>query len=146
MNMVDKNILIDLKKKFEQGSDKAQIEDMQLVFEFLKQIAKEDEEIKEILSDANLEVGIEVTDKDQSFWLKANGTNIEYGDGTAKNPTFIFKTTMLQAAGVIFGDIDPTTAYMAGDITIQGNLQDALAFNDLIIVAIDAFEEIIKDL
>ncbi|HEY0088777.1 MAG TPA: SCP2 sterol-binding domain-containing protein, partial [Candidatus Lokiarchaeia archaeon] len=90
--------------------------------------------------------GIEVTDKDQSFWLKANGTNIEYGDGTAKNPTFIFKTTMLQAAGIIFGDIDPTTAYMAGDITIQGNLQDALAFNDLIIVAIDAFEEIIKDL
>ena len=144
--MVEKRILEELKPKFERGAKLAQIEDTQLVFEFFKQLAKEHEEIEEILEDADLEMGIEVTDKNQWFWLRAKGTNIEYGEGEPEKPTFIFRTNMEKAAEVIFGDIDATKAYMAGDVEIQGNLQDALAFNDLIVIAIEAFEELIEKL
>lgn len=144
--MVDQKVLTELKPKFERGSALAQIEDTELTLEFFKQIAKESEEIQEILEDANLEVGIEVTDKDRWFWLRAKGTDIEYGQGKPEKPTFIFRTTMEKAAAVIFGDLDATQAYMAGEVEIQGNLQDALSFNDLIVIAIEAFEELIKNL
>lgn len=144
--MIDQELLKKLKVRFERGADKAKLEDTQLVFEFLKQLAKENEEIKEILEDADIVVGVNVIDKDTSFWLKAQGPNIEFGTGKVENPTFIFETDMAQAAGVIFGDIDPTNAYMSGDLSIKGNLQDALAFNDLIVIAVEAFEDLIKDL
>ena len=141
--MVDQKILDAMKINFENGAAKAQIKDTQLVFEFLKQIVKENEELQGILEGVNMEVGVDVTDKNQSFWLKANGIDITYGEGPAKSPTFIFKTDMAHAAGVIFGDIDPTAAYMNGEVAIQGNLQDALAFNDVIVVAIEAFKNLI---
>lgn len=144
--MIDQELLKKLKENFERGASQAKIEDTQLVFEFLKQLAQENEEIQEILEDADIVVGVNVIDKDTSFWLKAKGSDIEYGTGKVDNPTFIFEAEMDKAAGVIFGDIDPTQAYMAGDLVIQGNLQDALAFNDCIVVAIEIFEDMIQDL
>ena len=144
--MVDKNLLIELKEKFEAGPAEAQIEDTLIVFEFFKQIVKENEEIKETLEGTENLVQLYITDEDKWFWLKAVGPEIEYGEGIVEEPSFVFKTTMEQAAGVIFGEVDPTGAYMAGKITIEGNLQDALAFNDLIVDAIEAFEELIEEI
>ena len=144
--MVDQELLLDLKEKFEAGPSEAQVEDTLMVFEFFKQVAAENDEIRETLEEANNIVQLYLFDKDKWFWLKSIDGVIDYGEGKVENPSFTFKTNMDKAAGVIFGEVDPTGAYMAGEITIEGNLQDALAFNDLIIDAIEVFEEMTDDL
>ena len=144
--MVDKQLLLELKEKFELGPSEAQVEDTIKVFEFFKQVAAENDEIRETLEEADNIVQLYLFDKDMWFWLKSINGVINYGEGKVENPSFTFKTNLDKAAGVIFGEIDPTGAYMAGEITIEGNLQDALAFNDLIIDAIEVFEELTDEL
>ena len=144
--MVDKKLLQDLKEKFEAGPAEAQLEDTLLVFEFFKQAAQENETIQDFLDGEDIRVQLYLTDEDTWFWLKALGADIDYAEGKVEEPSFVFKTTMENAVGVIFGEVDPTAAYMAGKVTIEGNLQDALAFNDLILDAIEYFEELIEDL
>ena len=39
------------------------------------------------------------------------------------------------------GEVDATSAYMAGDITVEGNLQDAMAFQEILELAMEAFED-----
>jgi hypothetical protein len=44
---------------------------------------------------------------------------------------------------MLFGEVDATSAYMAGDITVEGNLQDAMAFQEIIELALEAFEDMV---
>jgi putative sterol carrier protein len=42
---------------------------------------------------------------------------------------------------MLTGEVDATSAYMAGDITVEGNLQDAMAFQEILELAMEAFED-----
>jgi len=41
------------------------------------------------------------------------------------------KATSATWAGMGSGDIDATSAYMSGDLQIEGNLQDAIAYGEI---------------
>jgi putative sterol carrier protein len=47
---------------------------------------------------------------------------------------------------MLFGEVDATSAYMAGDITVEGNLQDAMAFQEIIELAMEGFEDILDEM
>ena len=55
-------------------------------------------------------------------------------------------STLEVGAGILMGEVDATSAYMAGDITVEGNLQDAMAFQEIIELALEAYEDLIEDL
>jgi len=65
-----------------------------------------------------------------------------YGDGEVDNPSFTFSANKEVGLGMLFGEVDATSAYMAGDITVEGNLQDAMAFQEIIELALEAYEDL----
>ena len=129
--MVDEALLKDLKVKMEAGAGAATVEDIPKVFEFFVQVSQENEDLKEELEDMEITVQQVLTDVDAKFWLIAKDGKLSYGKGEVENPSFTFSCTMEVGSGMLFGEVDATSAYMAGDITVEGNLQDAMAFQEI---------------
>ena len=144
--MVDEAILKNLKAKFDAGADAAKPEDMIDVFKFFQSVSKENEDLAEELEDMDISVQQILTDVDKKYWIKAQNGEITFGEGAVDNPSFTFSCTMAVGAGMLFGEVDATSAYMAGDITVEGNLQDAMAFQEIIELAMEAFEDLTEDL
>jgi len=141
--MVDEALIKEMKGKFDAGAAAAEPADSLKVFELFKQIAEENEDLKEELEDMDIVIQMIITDKTAKFWLKAHDGTLEFGEGDVENPSFTFSATQEVGAGMLFGEVDATSAYMAGDITVEGNLQDAMAFQEIIELALEAFEDMV---
>ena len=144
--MVDEALLKELKEKMDAGAASATVEDIPKVFDFFVQVAEENEDLKEELEDMEITVQQVLTDIGAKFWLIAKDGKLEYGKGEVDNPSFTFSCTMEVGAGMLFGEVDATSAYMAGDITVEGNLQDAMAFQEIIELALEAYEDLVDEL
>ena len=144
--MVDESLLMEMKEKFEAGLENASIDDTLKVFELYSQLNEENDDLKEETQDMNISVQMIITDRDKKFWIKIHEGSIESGEGDLEDPSFTFSANFETGAGILFGEIDATSAYMAGDITVEGNLQDALAFQEIIELAMEIFEEKIENL
>ena len=141
--MVDEALIKEMKGKFDAGAAAAEPADSLKVFELFKQIAEENEDLKEELEDMDIVIQMIITDRDAKFWLKAHDGTLEFDDGVTENPSFTFSATQEVGARMLFGEVDATSAYMAGDITVEGNLQDAMAFQEIIELALEAFEDLV---
>ncbi len=144
--MVDESLLKEIKANMDAGADAAGPDAVLKMLEFFKQVGVENEDLKEELEDMDISVQEIITDQDAKFWITAKNGVIEYGEGTVDNPSFTFSAKMAVAAGMLFGEVDATSAYMAGDITVEGNLQDAMAFQEIIELAMEAYEDLAEDL
>ncbi|MBN1215375.1 MAG: SCP2 sterol-binding domain-containing protein [Candidatus Lokiarchaeota archaeon] len=144
--MVDEALINELKEKLDAGAASAEPEDALKCFELYNQIAEEMEDLKEELEDMEISVQIILTDVDKKYWIKAVEGKLSYGDGEVDNPSFTFSATKEIGIGMLFGEVDATSAYMAGDITVEGNLQDAMAFQEIIELAMEGFEDIIDEM
>jgi len=138
--MVDENLINEIKAIREKGQN--QPSDALKIFEFFKQFAAENEEFKEELEDIDtIVVQIVVTDIDYKFWIKLGEGTVDYSEGGSDDATVTMKATQATFGGVTSGEIDATSAYMSGDLVIEGNLQDA-NFNGLIVNGGFAYGEI----
>ena len=141
--MVDEALLKEIKGKMDAGAAASDVNDTLKVYELFKQIAEENEDLKEELEDMDITIQMIITDADAKFWLKAHDGTMEFGEGEVDNPSFTFSATKEVGAGMLFGEVDATSAYMAGDITVEGNLQDAMAFQEIIELALEALEDML---
>jgi len=139
--MVDEALVKEMKTKFDAGAAASDVMDSLKVFELFKQIAVENEDLKEELEDMDITIQMLITDEDKKFWLKAKEGTLEYGEGDVENPSFTFSATKEVGSGMLFGEVDATSAYMA-----EGNLQDAMAFQEIIELALEAYEDLAEDL
>jgi putative sterol carrier protein len=139
--MVDEGLLNECKELMDAGAASADVGVTMKIFELFKQIGKENEDLAEELEDMDIAVQMIVTDADAKYWMKASEGNLEYGEGEVDSPSFTFSATKEVGLGMLFGEVDATSAYMAGDITVEGNLQDAMAFQEIIELAIEAIED-----
>jgi putative sterol carrier protein len=140
--MVDDALIKKVKGLIDAGADAAGPDNLLTMYELYKQIAVENEDLKEELEDMDIVVQQVITDKNVKFWMKAKEGKLEYGKGDVDSPSFTFSCTMAVGAGMLYGEVDATSAYMAGDITVEGNLQDAMAFQEIIELAMEAFEDL----
>jgi putative sterol carrier protein len=137
--MVDKALIEEVKKMREGGESKK--EDILKVFEMFKQVSLEDEDLKEEIEDSEIAMQFVITDEDYKFWLIAKGT-LSYGEGDCtEDPTVTFSANAETIGGMFSGAVDATAAYMSGDLVIEGNLQDAMAFGEITSLAMEALEE-----
>jgi putative sterol carrier protein len=141
--MVDEALLKEVKEKMDAGAAASDVNDTLKVYELFKQVAEENEDLKEELEDMDIAIQMDITDAGKKFWLKAHDGTMEFGEGSIDNPSFTFSATKEVAAGMLFGEVDATSAYMAGDITVEGNLQDAMAFQEIIELALEALEDML---
>jgi putative sterol carrier protein len=144
--MVDEALLKEVKEKMDAGAAAADVNDTLKVYELFKQVAEENDDLREELEDMDITIQMILTDADAKFWLKAHDGTMEFGKGVVDNPSFTFSATKEVGAGMLFGEVDATSAYMAGDITVEGNLQDAMAFQEIIELALEALEDKFEDL
>lgn len=144
--MVDESLLKDLKAAQDAGAGSASVDDMMKVFNFIKQVSTENEDLKEELEDMDIAIQMVITDADKKFWLSVKEGDLDFGDGEVDNPSFTMSSNLEVGAGILMGEVDATSAYMAGDITVEGNLQDAMAFQEIIELALEAYEDLIEDL
>lgn len=124
--MVDEALLKEIKAAQDAGASSASVGTMMKSFEFIKQISTENEDLKEELEDMQITIQMVITDADKKFWLSVNEGKLDFGDGDVENPSFTMSSTLEVGAGILMGEVDATSAYMAGDITVEGNLQDAI--------------------
>ena len=129
--MVDDNIIKELKELREKGA--RQPSDALKTYEFVKQLAEENEELKEELEDIDLMVvQLVITDIDYKYWVKIGDGKLDYGEGEGEDPSVTMSATGATWAGLTSGEIDSTSAYMSGDLVIEGNLQDAIAYGEVL--------------
>jgi len=128
--MVDPNLIKELKEMREKGASKPS--DALKIFEFAKQLAEENEDLKEELEDIDtMVVQLVMTDVDYKYWVKMGDGTIDYGEGAGDDPSVTMSATGATWAGLSSGEIESTSAYMSGDLVIDGNLQDAIAFGEI---------------
>ena len=134
--MVDENLVKELKEMREKGASKAS--DSLKMYEFVKQVAEESEDLKEELEDIDLmTVQLIVTDADYKYWVQLGEGKVSYGEGEADDASVTMSATGATWAGLSSGEIDSTSAYMSGDLVIEGNLQDAIAYGEILALAME---------
>lgn len=144
--MVDETLLKELKAAQDAGASAASVDDMMKVFNFIKEVSTENEDLKEELEDMDIAIQMVISDADKKFWLTVKEGDLDFGDGEVDNPSFTMSSNLEVGAGILMGEVDATSAYMAGDITVEGNLQDAMAFQEIIELALEAYEDLIEDM
>ena len=144
--MVDEDLLKKIKAAQDAGAASASADDVMQMYEFVKQISKENEDLKEELEEMDIAISMSLTDLDKKYWLTVKEGDLDFGEGDVDNPSFTMSSTLEVGAGILMGEVDATSAYMAGDITVEGNLQDAMAFQEIIELALEAYEDLAEDL
>jgi putative sterol carrier protein len=144
--MVDESLLKEIKAAQDAGASSATPDVIAKTLEFMKQISGENEDLKEELEDMEIAIQLVFTDADKKFWLTVKEGDLDFGEGNIDNPSFTLSSTLEVGAGIVMGEVDATSAYMAGDITVEGNLQDAMAFQEIIELSLEAYEDLIEDM
>ena len=143
--MVDKALIEKLKKLRDSPEKADKKEAVATLFEVFKQAAKEDEDLKEEVEDADLCMQFKITDSDDAFWISARNGEINYGEGEGTDVTVTMTATQETMTGILSREVDATSAYMGGDLTIEGSLQDAMAFGEIAELAGEYLEEYLED-
>jgi len=129
--MVSDDLLQNL-KALRDGEGERSPSDALLLCEAMKQLAAENDDIKEEVEDMDtILVQFDWTDVGYKYWIKVGEGNVDYAEGEAEDPTVTMKATSTTWVGMGAGEIDGTSAYMSGDLQIDGNLQDAIAYGEL---------------
>jgi len=136
--MVDENLIKEIKAMRSGGSTEPS--NALKLAEYMKQLAGESEDLKEELEDMDLTiVQFVVTDVDYKYWLKLGEGAVDYGEGQNDDPSVTMKATGATWVGLSSGELDSTSAYMSGDLQIEGNLQDAIAYGEIMAMAMEEF-------
>ena len=141
--MVDENLLKELKEIREKGVSKPS--DALKMYAVFKQLAEESEDLKEELEDVDITTQIVVTDADYKYWIKMGDGKLDYGEGEAEDPNVTMSATGAIWAGLGSGELDSTSAYMSGDLQIEGNLQDAIAYGEVISIAGEELQDLVGE-
>ena len=136
--MVDENLVKEIKEI--QASGGGQPSDMLKMVEFMKQISGENEDIKEELEDMDrITVQFVATDVDYKYWVTLGEGKIEYAEGETGDANVTMKASLATWGSLGSGETDSTSAYMSGDLQIEGNLQDAIAYGEILGMAMEEF-------
>ncbi len=146
-SMVDKNLVRDLKKKMDAGVEAAKPEDTLQIFEFVRQLSLENEDLKDEMEGKDITMQVKITDTGAKYWVRGVNGKVEFGEGTAPvPPNFTWIAPFKGATEVVFGKTSAQSAFMNGTVKILGKLRDAMEFQNIIDIAMDEFNTMAEDL
>lgn len=115
------------------------INDSMDFFNVLCEVAKESDEIQDEVKGWDRNLLFDIIDGPK-ITLMVQGGKFEIMDGEQGTPDATLSMNSDVAVGVLSGETDATSAYMAGDLKIQGPLPDAIKFRTLIELMREALE------
>ena len=138
--MVDQEIIDKVQiLRTDMGDDPKNLLVMQ---ELMQQASAEIDDLKEELEDIDQFVGqMVVSDKGFTMWVKIGDGVYDYGEGEDANASFTMSANWETMAGMMTGEVDGTSAYMSGDLQIDGNLQDVMAYGEYASFAAETMQE-----
>ncbi|TFF85750.1 MAG: SCP2 sterol-binding domain-containing protein [Promethearchaeota archaeon] len=137
---MDENLIKEVSKIMEGGMEGP--EDILILNELFKQASSEIEDLKEELADINQFVGqMIISDKDFKWWVKMGDGVYDFNKGEAEDPSFTMSANWETMSGMMIGEIDGTSAYMSGDLQIEGDLQNTIAYGDYLGLVADILQE-----
>jgi len=139
--MVDEALANEVKKLRDEGMSDPK--GVLKIFELMKQASAEIDDLKEELEDIDQFVGqMVVEDKAFKWWVKIGDGAFDYGEGAAEDPSFTMTANWETMGGLMSGEVDGTSAYMSGDLKIEGNLQDTMAYGEYLAFAAETLQEL----
>lgn len=136
--MVDVKLAVEIKDMYDNKKVNEKPENILKIYEFITQLSVENEELQEELEDINeFSAQIVISEPDFKCWIKLGGGKFEYGEGEVDDPSYTLSCRQEIMGGMMQGEIDSTSAYMAGDLTIEGNLQDAITYGEFLSLAME---------
>jgi len=73
-------------------------------------------------------------------WMKVDHQKFSMGSGEISSPDITLDMTSELAVGIFSGAIDPTAAYMNGELKVDGIINDALIFRTILDIVQDELE------
>ncbi|MFX1442077.1 MAG: SCP2 sterol-binding domain-containing protein [Promethearchaeota archaeon] len=138
--MVDEALANEVRKLRDEGMSDPK--DVMKIFELMKQASAEIDDLKEELEDIDQFIGqMVVEDKDFKWWVKIGDGAFDYGEGEGEDPSFTMTANWETMSGLMSGEVDGTSAYMSGDLKIEGNLQDTMAYGEYLAFAAETLQE-----
>ena len=138
---MDDQTLIDEVKAIRENGLKEPAEAIKM-FKLAQALSKESEDMKEEIEDMDeMKVGFVVTDKDFKFGVIMGDGKFEINEGEINDPSVTLSTSMENWSGMLSGEVEATSLYMGGDLTIDGNLQDAIAFGEVLSIMQEELED-----
>ena len=97
-------------------------------------VANDDEDFEEEFGELTKTYQFNVTDKPEAewMWLKIVDGKFEAGMGKLDQVDLTFSQTAEVAAGMVSGAINSNTAFMKGDLKIEGNISDGVKFQEIL--------------
>ncbi|MFX0018364.1 MAG: SCP2 sterol-binding domain-containing protein [Promethearchaeota archaeon] len=136
--MVDVKLALEIKDMYDNKKVIEKPENILKIYEFVKQLSMENEELQEELEDINeFSAQIVISEPDFKCWIKLGSGKFEYGEGEVDDPSYTLSCRQEIMGGMMQGEIESTSAYMAGDLTIEGNLQDAITYGEFLSLAME---------
>jgi putative sterol carrier protein len=127
--MVDEELKEKMKDKIQGGSFNPE-SDMKEYLQLFAQICNESSEIKDEVDGFNRKFQFKL-EGTEDVWMKITDAQFELGDGQVEDPDIVLTMHSRTAAGIFTGEIDATSAYMSGDLKVQGPLPDAVKFRTI---------------
>jgi len=138
--MVDQALLDEVKAIQENGAKEPS--DAIKMFRLAQALSKESEDMKDEIGDMDeIKVGFVVTDKDFKFGVIMGDGKFEINEVEISDPSVTLSTSMENWSGMLSGEVEATSLYMGGDLTIDGNLQDAIAFGEVLSIMQEELED-----
>ena len=141
--MVDEALANEVREMRDKGTMADDPKNVLKIMELMKQASAEIDDLKEELEDIDLFIGqMVVEDKDFKWWVKIGDGVFDYGEGEGDDPSFTLSANWETMGGLMSGEVDGTSAYMSGDLKIEGNLQDTMAYGEYLQFAAETLEEL----
>jgi hypothetical protein len=130
--MVDEELIKYIKKKLNDGGNTSSEDSLKLL-KVYKQVSTENEKLREEFEDmAMLDMSfvgkIIISDENKKFWLEFKEGKVDFGEGDVENPTLTFTTTMNIFSGILYGQIEISSAHKAGDVSFEGSGEELMDF------------------
>ncbi|MFX0025836.1 MAG: SCP2 sterol-binding domain-containing protein [Candidatus Hermodarchaeota archaeon] len=136
--MVDVKLALEIKDMYDNKKVVEKPENLLKIYEFVKQLSMENEELRDELEDIDeFSAQIAIREPDFKCWVKLGGGKFEYGEGEVEDPSYTLSCKQEIMGGMMQGEINSTNAYMAGDLSIVGNLQDAITYGEFLSLAME---------
>ncbi|MHA1382532.1 MAG: SCP2 sterol-binding domain-containing protein [Candidatus Helarchaeota archaeon] len=120
----------EVKKKIEEKS--LTLEDVPLFLKAAQEIAETNEDLQDELEDQDdVVIVMEVPGK-VSAYLEIKDGKLTAAEGTPADATVTIQLAEDIAAGLLTGEVDVASAYMAGDVKIVGEMAKAMALRSIL--------------
>jgi putative sterol carrier protein len=111
------------------------------VMDLLCAIANSDEDFEEEFGSFTKTYQFKVTDiPDGDMWLKIEGGKFSSGAGLADPINLTFSMTKECAAGMVSGAVDSNSAFMKGELKLDGPIGDGVKFQNILALFKDVLD------